>query len=133
MPGVAGVVAAADVAAAGVAGVVPVPAAGAARAGVAAAGVAGAAAGVAGAATVGAAAEPVALAPAFAVAGVLVPPPTLSDPVFEVVTDWAANVPTTNISTATDNGTAISLRIEYPLMGKRYGGQKGPGEECRCL
>jgi hypothetical protein len=73
-------------------------------------------AGLAGTAGGAAAAEPVALAPAFAAAGAAVPPPTLSDPVFEVVTDWAANVPTTNVSTATDNGTAISLRIEYPLM-----------------
>ena len=40
----------------------------------------------------------------------------------EVVTDWAADVPTTNASIATDNGTAISLRIEDPLMSKRVGG-----------
>jgi hypothetical protein len=40
------------------------------------------------------------------------PPPTLSEPVFEVVVDdWPTDVPTANISIPADNGTAISLRI----------------------
>jgi hypothetical protein len=45
------------------------------------------------------------------VAAALFALPVLSDPGFEVLTDWATDVPTTNISIPADNGTAISLRI----------------------
>ena len=53
--------------------------------------------------------------PALVLGGVVVDPPPCTvvdpEPALGVCTGWAADVETTNTSIATDNGTAISLRI----------------------
>jgi hypothetical protein len=57
----------------------------------------------------------------------------LGEPELLVFTDWAADVCITNISIATDIGTAMSLRIAFVSLRAVVSGPGGPGKESGSL